>query len=78
MTKRVSALIKGISKFIDDFGVTPDIALMHPTTKAQLNKELVQFEQSSDVRLAISKTEIKVDSDVDKSNILFLMKDGSL
>lgn len=76
--KRVTALINGIAQFTKDYSTMPHIAMMHPTTEAQLTKELVQFEQGSDVRLAISQLEIKVDSDVDKSNILFLMKDGSV
>lgn len=77
--KTLAGLVKGISKFIKDYGVRPDMAVMHPTTLSQLNKEISEVpEGMEDIKRAISKTERIQDSFMAKDNIIFVMKDGSL
>lgn len=77
--KRLATLVKGIRDFVKDFGVRPDMAIMHPTTLSQLNKEISQIPESmSDINRAISKTERIQDPHMAKESIILVMKDGSL
>ncbi len=76
--KTLTGLVKGISEFVNDYGVIPHLAYMHPTTLSQLNKEISEVPESmEDIKRAISKTERVQDSFMAKGSIVFTMKDGS-
>lgn len=77
--KRLTALVKGISEFIRDYGVSPHIALMHPTTLNQLKREIEEMHPSMEyTHQVIKRTELKSDSHMAKDSIVFTMKDGAL
>lgn len=74
--KRVTAMVNGVQKFVRDYSVKPDIAMMHPTTLDELKAE-IHAADSKPVRLALRGIELTPNQTAQRNEILFLMDDGS-
>lgn len=76
--KVITALVKGINQFTRDYNTMPHIALMHPASAKELEKEKADIPKGSAVLSITKDLEIRSDNGVAKDNIIFLMRDKSL